>query len=189
MAIGYAAVSLPIRLVGSLLLLLLWPFLTYGLFYAANVLVEDRDLQLKTLFEGGRKHIKNAYIWGGVNILIVNLLLSNIQFYTNPESSFSGTSGGVILSSIFLTITAFWIFWQPFVVATHTHGDGGLLAAYRTTWELTIGDPITLFVALFMNMLVLFLGLLIPPIGFLISISLISLISCRTVKELAEDGA
>jgi len=185
-AIGYATASIPLRLVGSGLLIL-WPFLTFGLFHAAFEVGEERDLQWRTIFDGGRAVLKDAYVWGLINILLINLLLSNIQFYTNPASPMSDTIGGAILGSIFLTITALWILWQPLVIALHSRGNSdGLLSTYKDAWAMVLADPVEIFIMLILNLILVTIGLLIPPIGFLVSFSAITVFSNRTVKVLTE---
>lgn len=185
-AIGYAAASIPLRLAGSGLLIL-WPFLTFGLFHAAYEVGEERDLQWRTIFDGGRAVLKDAYIWGLINIILINVLLANIQFYSHPESPVSNTIGGAILSSIFLTITALWILWQPIVISIYIRGlSDSLLSAYKAAWKMVLGDPVDIFIMLILNLFLVTIGLLIPPIGFLISFSAIAIFSNRTVKALTE---
>ena len=63
-------------LVGALLIIP-YPFMTFGLFYTAYDIGQGKGIKLSTPFKYGKQTWKPAYIWGVINLVALILFLAN----------------------------------------------------------------------------------------------------------------
>lgn len=184
--LGYGAIgsSLPVIALG-LLAILPWPFVTFGLFHAAYEVGQRKAIGLSTFFSGGRQLARQAYLWGGLNVVVMAVLLANVRFYGNPASPLGDTGLGAVLGALFTSLTLLWLVLQLFVLAVYPRLERpGLRRAFRQAGILALTRPVpVLFVAALAVILAL-AGLILPPLGFLVNFALIALLANRATAAM-----
>ena len=71
----------------SLVWLLCWvtvvlgPPATFGLYYVTNQLAHGRSLGLRGLLEGGRRYLRQSWLWMLLNLLVAVVVVTNVWFY------------------------------------------------------------------------------------------------------------
>jgi len=71
----------------SLVWLLCWvtvvlgPPATFGLYYVTNQLAHGRSLGLRGLVEGGRRYLRQSWLWMLLNLLVATVVVTNVWFY------------------------------------------------------------------------------------------------------------
>ena len=71
----------------SLVWLLCWitivlgPPATFGLYYVTNQLARGRSLGLRGFLEGGRRYLRQSWLWMLLNLLAAAVLWANVWFY------------------------------------------------------------------------------------------------------------
>lgn len=79
---------------------------TAALLYAMNRYVHGSVADWSTYFEGLRRWFWRSYLWGGLNVLVIGLLASNIIFYTRFDSPWATPPAmlAVVLLALWLTL-------------------------------------------------------------------------------------
>ena len=70
-----------------------FPFVTFSLFYIVKDVGEGRGISFAKYFGYGRKTLKPAYIWGGINLVIYGLAYINLRFYDGFEAQWAELVG------------------------------------------------------------------------------------------------
>lgn len=160
-----------------------FPLVTFGLFFTAYDITEGKSIKIRTFFDHARRMMSEAYIWGGVNLVIFGVLLLNIAFYANIEAQWA-----VTLRLVMLSITFFWTLFQLIALALYPRlEEPGLKIAYRNTMALIGRYPVPVLVIV---LFILFLGLIasfLPATLFLLSFSFIAVFASRLVKSMVEE--
>jgi hypothetical protein len=174
----------------GLILAVPFPYVTFGIFHAVGEVVQGNAVGTKTFFSGGRQFLSVAYTWGGINLVILALLYANSRFYGDPSSPLGGSLLAQLGSSLLTTVAIIWIFWQLFALAVLHHFPGkSLRGAYKESGRIVLQDPIPVFAIALLALLIWTLGVLIPPLGFLISFAAIAVLVTRLVVELSSTGS
>nr|NIS78786.1 hypothetical protein [Anaerolineales bacterium] len=190
LVLAYGAIIpfLPYVLLG-LLLLIPWPIVTLGLFYAVYEIGQGRAIGLRTFFAGGWRVRKHAYRWGLLNLFVMIILGSNIRFYSSPETPLGGTNIGAVLSSFFLSLTVLWLVWQLYTLSMFPRmKEPRLLLTMRQAGLLVLRQPIPSF---FVAILAVLLGLasfFLPILPLLLTFSVIAVLANRATAEILGEG-
>ena len=91
-----------IWLIGTLLIIP-WPFVTFGIFAVAYDIGQNKGIKFTTFFSHARRVWKQAYIWGGINLGLLIVLLVNINFYGNIRAQWAE-----IAQILIIGFTLFW---------------------------------------------------------------------------------
>jgi hypothetical protein len=182
---GAAARFLPFTL-GGLVVLLPWPIATFALFHSAADIGERRAVGLGSFLRAGGNLWRAAYAWALPAVLVTALLVANARYYGSGASPLGTSLAASLLSSFMLTLMALWGIWQVLALAIYPHlSRPGLLAAVRTAGRLLVRQPAPVFLMSLLAALLAIGGFAIPPLGLLLSFSLIALLANRTVLEAA----
>lgn len=187
--IAYGAISRTlIFLFAGIMVLFPWPFLTFSLFRMAYEVGEGRAIGFRMFFTEGRKNIRQAYIWSAVNLIIMPILLTNITFYSNPASPVGGTTIGTVISSLFMSITMFWLIVQLFVLTMYPRlEEPGVRIALRQAVQIIGRWPVpVLFVAILAMSLVI-VSIFFPILPLLITFSFIAVLANRATAEILQE--
>lgn len=186
-SMGIINLFLPFLVLGLVVLFPL-PYVTFGLFFLAHQVGQRRAISFKTFFIGGKRLWKQAYLWGGVNTLVIIILLGNVKFYTNPASPLGNTPSGAALAGIFGAFTLLWLAWQLFTLPIYLRLEKpGLRAAFHQSGILLLTKPILcLLVALVASALALS-AFFLPALGLLTNFILIALLANRTMIEVLKE--
>ncbi len=155
------------------------PFFTAGLAWSASIVGDGRVIKFRTFFEGGRRFLKTAYIWGLINLMVWSLLLLNINFYSGVTASWA-----FYVEIVFVALSVLWLLLQmyvfPFLIIQEVPS---LKEAYRNSFVLLIMRPaltIVVFVVLVLMVVISYL-LVFPLVTF--CFAFLALLGNRAVVE------
>lgn len=184
----YAVTSRQLVLVGAGgLLLLAWPFSTFGLFHTAAQVVDGGSIHFRTFFSGGRHRLGLAYRWGAVNMAVLGVLTVNAFFYVDPDAPFHGTWMGSFLGAFFMLAAFVWTAGQACFLAILATGDlSSLRAGWRVMTPMIISRPGTVVAVAAVSGVLFAAGFAILPLGLLLAFALIAVLACRMAADLAD---
>jgi uncharacterized membrane protein YesL len=89
---------------------------TAALLYAMNRHAHGRTAGWTTFFEGFRRWFWRSYLWGGLNVIVVVVLGSNIAFYTQLDTAWAplatALAAAVLLLWLILQVVTFPLMLQ-----------------------------------------------------------------------------
>jgi hypothetical protein len=91
-----------ITLVGTILIIP-WPFVTFGLFEMAYDVGQGKGIKYSAFFTRAAEKWKQAYVWGAINLGAVVVLLVAINFYGSFQTFWAGMAE--------VTVIGMAIFW------------------------------------------------------------------------------
>jgi uncharacterized membrane protein YesL len=178
---GAAGRLLSLQLIG-LIFLIPWPLATFGLFESVFDLATGRPAGVRGFLRAGLARWRMGLAWGGINLLVLAILLANGRYYLSATSPMAGTSVGTVVSSFFLSATAAWLIWQTLALPLLVSERGrGLWQAHRHAANVIASRPLDVFVIVLLTLLVAMASLIIVPLGLLFGATLIALLACETV--------
>ncbi len=183
--LGYGALSRTLLLiVMGLIALILWPFMTFSLFYVTHEIVEGKAIGFRAFFSEGRRVWRKAYVWGGVNLIVIAVLVANISFYSNPDAPLGDSTIGDVVSSLFMSITIFWLVLQLFVLTMYPRLENpGIRNSFRYTGRLILRWPVPFLLSFLLAVALCLASFFVPILPLLITFSLIALLANRTTAE------
>lgn len=95
-----------IALIG-IILIIPWPFVTFGLFEIAYDIGQGKGIKFTTFFTRAAQVWKQAYIWGIINLGVIIVLAVNLNFYANSTASWAAVAQILIMG-----LTIFWFTLQ-----------------------------------------------------------------------------
>lgn len=184
--LGYGALSRTLFLmVVGLIALILWPFMTFSLFYATYEIVEGKAIGFRRFFSEGRRVWRQAYVWGGVNLIVISVLAANISFYSNPDSPLGGSTLGYVVSSLFVSITIFWLVLQLFVLTMYPRLENpGIRNSFQYAGRLILRWPIPVFLSFLLATVLCLASFFVPILPLLVTFSMNALLANRTTAEI-----
>jgi uncharacterized membrane protein YesL len=161
---------------------------TGALYYATNRLVHGETPDISTFLDGFKGQFWTSWKWGFLNLFVFFILVLNIWFY----GQFEGW-GFLVLQSIFISITMIYscmaLFIYPFLLE---QDEPTLKVAVRNSFAVFVR-----FMGRSIGLLVLFVLLsvvstLLPPLWFIITISLMAYLgnwqTIEFIGKLSNDG-
>jgi hypothetical protein len=95
-----------IWLLGTLLIIP-WPAVTFGLAHIVYDIGQSKGIKFGKFWQYIRQTWKQAYIWGGINLVVLLTVWLNLNFYATIETDWAG-----YLQILFIGLTGFWLIWQ-----------------------------------------------------------------------------
>jgi hypothetical protein len=95
-----------IALVG-IILIIPWPFVTFGLFEVAYDIGQGKGIKFTTFFTRAAQVWKQAYIWGAINLGAIIVLAVNLNFYANTTASWAAFA-----QILMMGLSIFWFTLQ-----------------------------------------------------------------------------
>ncbi len=152
-AYGAAGRELPLQIIG-LIFLLPWPLATIGLYDSVFKLVLGRQTGMRSYLHIGLARWRMALVWGGINLVVLAVLLANARFYLSPSSPLTETATGTAISSFFLSATAAWMIWQMLTLpALVSEPWPGLWQAHREAANVIAARPFDVFIVILLTLL------------------------------------
>ncbi len=168
-----------LMLAGSVLMFVIPPTL-FGLFWLTYQISLGNAVKFGTFWDGAKQHKKTAYIWGGINLLVILTLVSNILFYQAMAATWA-----IFVGQFFVGLLVVWFILQLMVLALFPHMvTPNVRQATRNALALIAVNP---FAVIGMAAIVIgeiVLGGNFPVILGLFSVSLAALVASVTVAEL-----
>jgi uncharacterized membrane protein YesL len=184
--IAYGAISRTLIFIFTgIMALFPWPFLTFALFRMAYEAGEARAIGFRMFFTEGRNNLRQAYKWAAVNLIIMPILLTNITFYSNPDSPLGDTTIGTVISSLFMSITMFWLIVQLFVLTMYPRLERpGVRDALRQAVQIIGRWPVPVLFVAFLAMSFGLISIFVPILPLLITFSFIAVMANRATAEI-----
>jgi uncharacterized membrane protein YesL len=191
----YALVFNIIWVVGTVLIIP-WPFVTFGLFFTVYDVGQGKGIKLSTFFRHARRHLKPAYIWGGINLAIFIILGTNIRFYVGLAQA--GAQWAVYMRLFMISLTALWVILQLIALALYPRLDEpGFKLALRNAAILVARYPTSIVALAILTGLIILISAIFPALSFLVAAAFIAIITNRIVetmvarelKRMEEDGS
>jgi uncharacterized membrane protein YesL len=150
-----------------------------ALYYVAELASREKPIRPRDFFAGFRQYLVKGTLLGLINLAIIVVLLVNIVFYNQMQ-----TTIGPILRVVWLVVCGFWVMAQVYLFPMlAVQLEPKILWALRNTAMLTLAQPLfTFFVALEMVALIVFSAILIAPFLF-IGMSAVALLSCVALNN------
>ena len=186
--LSYALASRQIVLVGiGLVALLAWPFTTFGLFHAAARAVARDALHLRTFVEGGRRRLGLAYRWGGLNVVVLGILVVNAYFYLDPQAPLFGTWLGSFLGAFFLLACVVWVIGQAGLLAVlATLEVDSLRSGWKELRLLLVRRPWIVLGAGSLGTALFMASVVVLPLGLLLGFACAAVLACRMIVDLTD---
>jgi hypothetical protein len=167
-------------------LIIPWPFVTFGLFAVAYDISQGKGINFFTFFAHAGRMWKQAYIWGGINLVVLFVLWVNFTFYIN-----FGTRWADFIVIFVLGLSILWVILQLVVLPIYPRLEKpGFKLALRNATIIAARHPLTIFLLLIMivgiGAATLLLSTIAMSIGFLITFSVIAVVTNRLVGALIE---
>ncbi len=168
-----------LMLAGSVAMFAIPPAL-FGLFWLTYQISLGNAVKFGTFWVGAKQHKKTAYFWGGINLLVIITLVSNILFYQAMTVTWA-----VFVGQFFYGLLVVWLILQLMVLALFPHMvEPNVRLALKNAMALIAVNP---FAVIGMAAIVIgeiVLGGNFPVILGLFSVSLAALVASVTVAEL-----
>lgn len=166
--------------VAGIVLLALIPPALFGLFWLTYQISLGNAVKFSTYFDGARQHPKPMAVWGGINLLVMVTLISNVIFYQAMTAAWAGFVG-----LFFYSLLVVWMVLQLLVLAIYPHLEQpGFRMAFRNAMLLVAVNPFAVLGMAAVAVGGVILGGTVPVLMGLASVSLAALVASVTVKEL-----
>ncbi len=149
---------------------------TAALLYATNRIAHGQPAGVSTFIEGLRKWFWRSYLWGGLNLLVAAVLVSNLIFYTRLHESWTAVATAVV---IFLIVV--WLLLQistfPLMLEQE---QPSLRLALRNSYVIVLKRPLrTLGYVLLIALIAALTTFVIQPAWFFITASVCAYLANR----------
>ena len=176
-----------IWVVGTLLVIP-WPFVTFGLFLVMYDVGQGKGIKFDTFFRQAAKLWKQAYVWGLVNLGLMVILWVNMNFYAALETQWAR-----MVQIFFLGSGLAWLIVQTVVLALYPRLEQpGLRPTLRYALALLGGYPALIVTLLLFLLLVGAILLYAPVLVIFCGAAVVAAVTNRLVGntialELAKD--
>lgn len=164
------------------LTIFLFPAAIFGIYQESLDLTHRERSGLMGFWKGFKQYLLKSLVWGGINLLVIFVLVTNVWFYYNSQ----------LESAPFLTIVTIimgflWLIWQFFSVSCFfLQQDKTMKVAWRNGFVTILKQPLyALIISLVMlALLALSFYVYIPLV--LGSIPLIAILGLKAVQATIE---
>jgi uncharacterized membrane protein YesL len=180
-----------LALMNIVTILLLIPVVTFppalaGLWSAANLVVKGSSIHWSDYFAGFRRYFLRAWGLALLNILVLVIVVTNIRFYAPGTVPFDiSPNVSMWIQAVFVGTAVLWFIVQLYPMALLLEQDDQRLrVALRNAAVLLIANPgFTVLLLLFLLILAA-ISTLLPPLWFLITLSLFAVVCNKAVLHL-----
>ena len=167
----------------SLLLASLLPYLLFALFWTVYDISDGKAIKLFTFFNIGWDRLKQAYIWWGINFIVLTIIAANITFYGNLEASWS-----VYPSMLFFGILLAWVLTQAFALTMYPRlVEPSFKLASRNALVIIAKQPLPVLFVGFLSIVMIILGYIVRPVGWFVSIAFIATLLNMATRKILKD--
>ena len=150
---------------------------TAALLYAMNCHAHGHTADWSTFFQGLRRWFFRSYLWGGLNVVVIVVLIANTAFYTQLQ-----TPWAVIPTALAIGLLVLWLTLQVLTFPLMLQQEKpGLLLALRNSVVLVSRRPLPILgTTLLIALIVAVSTFLFPPAWLFITASLCAYLMNRT---------
>lgn len=162
------------------LIVLPWPFVTFGLFYTVKDIGEGNGIKFSSPFTYGLQVLKPAYIWAIINLGVFLGIFLNLNFYSTVEASWAR-----FIQIFMLSLMLFWIIIQLVMLAMYPRlTEPSFRLALRNSVIIIARHPGPILALSVGVVLILIISSFIPVLLLLLSISMIMMLVNNVIDSL-----
>ncbi len=164
---------------------ILWsavPYTFFGFFWTVYEISEGKAIRFSIFFAGGKKFLKHAYIWWGINIAVIALLMVNITFYQNLQTTWS-----IYPLMLFVGLFLTWLLTQLFALTMYPRLiEPGFKMATINALAIIAKQPLPILFTGLLTLVFAIAGIIIIPVGWFISAALIATLLNMTTRKILQ---
>ncbi len=164
------------------LTIFLFPAAIFGIYQESLDLTHRERSGLMGFWKGFKQYLLKSLVWGGINLLVIFVLVTNVWFYYNSQ-----LESAPLLTIVTIIMGFLWLIWQFFSVSCFfLQQDKTMKVAWRNGFVTILKQPLyALIISLVMlALLVLSFYVYIPLV--LGSIPLIAILGLKAVQATIE---
>jgi hypothetical protein len=168
-------------LIGAVLIIPM-PFVTFALFAIVYDIGQNKGVTISKFFTYGWQARKQAYIWGGINLIAYVILVVNYNFYGNLQASW-----GASVQLLFAAMLFVWSLLQLIALAIYPRmEEPGVKLVWRNAAVVLTRYPLA--VLILVGLIVIFgvITFIVQIIGLLLTFSLIAVLTNRMVEAMVK---
>lgn len=170
-----------IWLAGSLLIIP-WPFVTFGLFSVIYDISQGKGIKFGTFFAHARRMWKQAYIWGGINFVVLIILGININFYAGIASRWAAA-----VQITLIGLAVFWIILQLVALPLYSWlAEPSFKLALRNAAIVAGRHPLAILGLVIIVILIGLISYFFQALFFLGTFAVIAVVANRLVEALVQ---
>lgn len=166
------------------ILIIFGPPVTVALFFYGNRIAHDEIATERDFLNAIRQYWKPAWRWGGLNLLVIGLLLGNyylIGTWVLPPNLTA------LLQGLYAALLVFWLLFQIFALPfLFEQAQPSVLQALRNATVFVRRNPILVFVLSLLLLASLLLGVLVFMLTFVFGAALTAFTGNRAVLQSLE---
>ena len=166
----------------GVLLIIPYPFMTFGLFYTVYDIGQGKGIKMSTPFKYGKQTWKPAYVWGIINVVVLFLFWVNFRFYTGFEAQWA-----VVMQLFFIALTIFWVILQMIALAIYPRlVEPGFKLAVRNAAVIMARYPLVMLMLLVLIILLAVATAFFTAIAFVALFAFLAVLANSIVAVLLE---
>jgi uncharacterized membrane protein YesL len=163
-------------------LIIPWPYVTFGLFSTAYDIGQAKAIKLNAFFVNAQRIWKLAYIWGGINLGMLIILGININFYTDIAAQWA-----VFARTLIAGLAVFWGVLQLVVLPLYPRlEEPSFQLALRNAAILVGRHPVVIITLAIIAFVILVISFIFPILFFLLAPATIAIVSNRLVGAMVD---
>jgi hypothetical protein len=166
--------------------LLVWsvmPFLLFSLFWGANEIGEGRIVRVREMFHGGRILWKQALVWGGANVFMALVFVSNVVFYTRFDTVWSR-----YVTLGFLGLASVWVIIQLYALTIYPRLETpNFIEAQKNALGILIAQPFLTMCVIALAASLFIIGMIMPFFMATLIITYMGLLLNMTTEAVIRD--
>jgi uncharacterized membrane protein YesL len=161
----------------SLLLIIPWPLATFGLVFTAYDIGEAKGIGFGTFWKHAHQTWRQAYLWGGINLVVWVIVWVNWRFYSQVEAAWAGSAQMFVIA-----VSLLWIILQLIALPFYPRLEQpGLKLALRNAGVILGRYPLAGIFLMIVVLLILAIASFLPVIYILGAFSMIAVVANRVV--------
>ena len=161
------------------------PFVTFGLFFTVRDIGQGKGIKFVTFFAHAYRMWKQAYIWGGINLLVLVILGINIKFYAGFANA--GSQWAAFVQIFIWGLTFLWSVVQLVALPLYPRLEKpGFKIAIRNAAILVGRYPLAIITLVVIALLVLAISFIFRIVAILLPIAVIPVVANRMVEAMLE---
>lgn len=164
------------------LTIFLFPAVIFGIYQESLDLTHRERSGLMGFWKGFKQYLLKSLVWGGINLLVIFVLVTNVWFYYNSQ-----LESAPLLTIVTIIMGFLWLIWQFFSVSCFfLQQDKTMKVAWRNGFVTILKQPLyALIISLVMLALLLLSFYVYIPL-VLGSIPLIAILGLKAVQATIE---
>ena len=154
------------------------PFVTFALFFLVRDVGEGRGIHFSTFFSYGWQNLKPAYIWGGINLVVLVAIWFNMSFYAGVEASWA-----VIVRLFIASLAISWVVLQLIALALYPRlVEPSFKLALRNGAVIVGRHPLPIIALVGIALILLIISVFFQALGVLVTFSVIAVLTNNMVE-------